>query len=186
VSAGYRKRLTAGPAVATRPKPALAASRDWRRVGTGSPIRFRGRVRRKAFCPFRPPGAKRQKRLLFGPRSQKGPVDCVHQCRRLLLSSQERPSLQAPLRRHHLTLRHRRLTRSRRDRSRYPGEMSRWSATRPQPQGVGIHVRRSVPLTTAARSIAATVPRAGVWTLAGWGTDNVDQSCCRAGRKRQY
>jgi hypothetical protein len=41
-------------------------------------------------------------------------------------------------------------------------------------------------LTTAARSIAATVPRAGVWTLAGWGTDNVDQSCCRASRKRQH
>jgi hypothetical protein len=52
VSAGYQKRLTAGPAVATRPKPALAASRDWRRVGAGAPIRFRRRVGREAFCPF--------------------------------------------------------------------------------------------------------------------------------------
>src|SRR5690349_12448645 len=52
VSAGYRKRLTTGTAVATRPKPALAASRDWRRVGTGAPIRFRRRVGREAFCPF--------------------------------------------------------------------------------------------------------------------------------------
>jgi hypothetical protein len=76
-------------------------------------------------------GAKRRKRLLFSPRSQNGPVDCVHQVRRPLLSSRERPSLQAPLRRHHLTLRHRRLTRSRRDRSRYRGQRSRqWSTTR--------------------------------------------------------
>jgi hypothetical protein len=55
----------------------------------------------------------------------KGPVDCVHQFRRPLLSSQEHPSLQAPLRSRHPTLRHRRLTRTRRDQSRYPGQMSR-------------------------------------------------------------
>jgi len=60
-----------------------------------------------------------------------GSVDCVHQFRRPLLSSQERPSLQAPLRSRHPTLRHRRLTRTRRDRSRYPGQMShRWLTTR--------------------------------------------------------
>jgi hypothetical protein len=44
VSAGYRKRLTAGPAVAPCPKPALAAVRGWRSVGTGPPIRFRPRL----------------------------------------------------------------------------------------------------------------------------------------------
>jgi hypothetical protein len=53
---------------------------------------------------------------------------------------------------------------------------------RPMParrgQGVGIHGRRSVPLTTAARSITPAMARAGVWTLAGWGTDNVDHSRC--------
>jgi hypothetical protein len=60
-----------------------------------------------------------------------GSIDCVHQFRRPLLSSQERPSLQAPLRSRHPTLRHRRLTRTRRDRSRYPGQMShRWLTTR--------------------------------------------------------
>ena len=60
-----------------------------------------------------------------------GSVDCVHQFRRPLLSSQERPSLQAPLRSRHPTLRHRRLMRTRRDRSRYPGQMSRrWLTTR--------------------------------------------------------
>ena len=61
----------------------------------------------------------------------KGSVDCVHQFRRPLLSSQERPSLQAPLRSRHPTLRHRRLTRTRRARSRYHGQRSRqWSTTR--------------------------------------------------------
>ena len=55
----------------------------------------------------------------------KGSVNCVHQFRRPLLSSQERPSLQAPLRSRRPILRHRRPTRSRRDRSRYPGQMSR-------------------------------------------------------------
>jgi hypothetical protein len=60
-----------------------------------------------------------------------GSVDCVHQFRRPLLSSLERPSLQAPLRSRHPTLRHRRLTRTRRDRSRYPDQMShRWLTTR--------------------------------------------------------
>jgi hypothetical protein len=98
-------------------------------VGSANPVQAAGRS--GGVLHFRPPGAKRRKRLLFGPRSQKGPVDCVHQCRCLLLSSQERPSLQAPLRRCHLTLRHRRLTRSRRDRSRYPGQRNRqWSTTR--------------------------------------------------------
>ena len=53
-----------------------------------------------------------------------GSVDCVHQFRRPLLSSQERPSLQAPLRSRHPTQRYRRLTRTHRDRSRYPGPMS--------------------------------------------------------------
>jgi hypothetical protein len=106
-------------------RPGLTQRRD----GSDSPVQAAGRS--GGVLPFRPPGAKRRKRLLFGPRSQKGPVDCVHQCRRLLLSSQERPSLQAPLRRHHLTLRRRRLTRSRRNRSRYPGQRSRqWSTTR--------------------------------------------------------
>jgi hypothetical protein len=48
-----------------------------------------------------------------------------------LLSSQERPSLQALLRSRHPTLRHRRLSRTRHARSRYPGQMShRWSTTR--------------------------------------------------------
>jgi len=60
-----------------------------------------------------------------------GSVDWVHVFRRPLLSSRERPSLQAPLRSRHPTLRHRRLTRTRRDRSRYPGQMShRWLTTR--------------------------------------------------------
>src|SRR4051794_28743537 len=77
VSAGYRKRLTAGPAVATRPKPALAASRERRRVGTGSPIRFRRRVGREAFCPF----DRRERNEGSGCYSvleaAKGSVDCV-------------------------------------------------------------------------------------------------------------
>jgi hypothetical protein len=52
VSAGYRKRLTAGPAVAPCPKPALAPSRNWRRVGSGPTIRFRRRVGWETFCSF--------------------------------------------------------------------------------------------------------------------------------------
>ena len=61
----------------------------------------------------------------------KGSVDCVHQFRRPLLSSLERLSLQAPLHSRHPTLRHRGLTRTLRDRSRYPGQRSRqWSTTR--------------------------------------------------------
>jgi len=55
----------------------------------------------------------------------KGSVDCAHQSRRPLLSSQAHLSLQAPLRSRHATLRHHRLTRTRRDRSRYPGQISR-------------------------------------------------------------
>jgi hypothetical protein len=55
----------------------------------------------------------------------KGSVDCVHQFRRPLLSRQGRPSLQAPLRSRHPTLPRRRLTRTRRDRSRYPDRISR-------------------------------------------------------------
>jgi len=49
-----------------------------------------------------------------------------------LLSSQAHLSLQAPLRSRRPTLRRRRLTRTRRDRSRYPGRISRpmWSTTR--------------------------------------------------------
>jgi len=48
-----------------------------------------------------------------------------------LLSSQEPQSLQAPLRSRRPTLRRRRLTRTRPDRSRYPGQMSRrWLTTR--------------------------------------------------------
>jgi len=49
-----------------------------------------------------------------------------------LLSNRARLSLQAPLRGLHPTLRHRRLTRTRRVRSRYPGQISRpmWSTTR--------------------------------------------------------
>jgi hypothetical protein len=60
-----------------------------------------------------------------------GSVDCVHQFRRPLLSSQERPSLQVSLRSRHPTRRRRGLTRTRLDRSRYPGQMSRrWLTTR--------------------------------------------------------
>lgn len=44
----------------------------------------------------------------------KGSVDCVYQSWRALLSGQERPSLQVFLRSLHLTLQHRRLTKSRR------------------------------------------------------------------------
>jgi hypothetical protein len=98
--------------------------------GFANPVQAAGRS--GGVLPFRPPGAKRRKRLLLGPRSQKGPVDCVHQVRRPLLSSRERPSLQAPLRRHHLSLRHRGLTRSRRGRSRYPGQSSRQWSTPPR------------------------------------------------------
>ena len=78
-----------------------------------------------------------------------GSVDCVHQFRRPLLSSQERPSLQAPLRSRHPTLRHRRLTRTRRDRSRYPGQMSRrWLTTRRRAATPRNLRGRLVPLTT--------------------------------------
>jgi hypothetical protein len=78
-----------------------------------------------------------------------GSADCVHQFRRPLLSSQERPSLQAPLRSRHPTLRHRRLTRTRRDRSRYPGQMSRrWLTTRRRAATPRNLRGRLVPLTT--------------------------------------
>ena len=70
-------------------------------------------------------GAKRRARCYSVLEVQKGSVDCVHQFRRPLLSSQERPSLQAPLRSRHPTLSHRRLTRTRRGQSRSPGQMSR-------------------------------------------------------------
>jgi hypothetical protein len=80
-----------------------------------------------------------------------GSVDCVHQFRRPLLSSQERPSLQAPLRSRHPTLRHRRLTRTRRDRSRYPGQMShRWLTTRRRAATPRNLRGRLVPLTTTS------------------------------------
>jgi len=49
----------------------------------------------------------------------------VHRSRHRSLSSQERLSLLVPLRSLCPTLRHRRLTRTRRDRSRYPGQISR-------------------------------------------------------------
>jgi hypothetical protein len=55
----------------------------------------------------------------------KGLVDCEHQQNRPSLSNRARLSLQAPLRSRHPTRRHRRLTRTRRDRSRYPGQISR-------------------------------------------------------------
>jgi hypothetical protein len=45
--------------------------------GFANPVQATGRS--GGVLPFRPPGAKRRKRLLFGPRNQKGPVDCVHQ-----------------------------------------------------------------------------------------------------------
>jgi hypothetical protein len=68
----------------------------------------------------------------------KGSLYCAHQSQRPLLSSQERPSLQAPLRSRHPTRRHRRLTRIRRDRSRYPARSAagdRRSAAAPQRLG---------------------------------------------------
>jgi hypothetical protein len=37
-------------AVAQCPKPALAASRAWRRVGTGTPIRFKRQLGREGVC----------------------------------------------------------------------------------------------------------------------------------------
>ena len=78
----------------------------------------------------------------------KGAVDCLDQFRCALLSSQERPSLQAPLRSHHSTLRHRRLTRTRRDRSRYPGPMAAGSTTRRLRRNAWEFAGRLVPLTT--------------------------------------
>ena len=95
------------------------------------------------------PGAKRRKQALSILEPPEGSVDCVHQFRRPLLSSQERPSLQAPLRSRHPTLRHRRLTRTRRDRSRYPGQMSRrWLTTRRRAATPRNLRGRLVPLTT--------------------------------------
>ena len=94
-------------------------------------------------------GAERPKRVLVGPRTPKGPVDCLHQFRCRLLSSQERLSLQAPLRGRHRTRRHRGPTRSRRDRSRYLGRMSRrWLTTRRRAATPRNLRGRLVPLTT--------------------------------------
>ena len=95
------------------------------------------------------PGAKRRKQCYPILEAPEGSVDCVHQFRRPLLSSQEHPSLQAPLRSRHPTLRHRRLTRTRLDRSRYPGQMSRrWLTTRRRAATPRNLRGRSVPLTT--------------------------------------
>jgi hypothetical protein len=59
----------------------------------------------------------------------RGSVDCVHQFQHPLRSSRGRPSLPALLRSRHRTLRHHRPTRTRRNRSRYPGQMSRRRST---------------------------------------------------------
>jgi hypothetical protein len=124
---GGRKGFAPRPTDAPRPKPgALAVGRDWRSAaGTGPTTRFRRRVGREGFCTFDSQEQSDGSGCYPALKATKGSVDCVHQFRRPLLSSPERPSLQAPLRSRHLTLRHRRLSRSRRDRSRYPGQMSR-------------------------------------------------------------
>jgi hypothetical protein len=97
--------------------------------GDANPVQAAGRS--GGVLQFRPPGAKDGSGCYSVLEARKDPVDCVHQCWHPSLSNQERPSLQAPLRRHHLTLWHRRLTRSHRDRSRYRGRRSRrWSTTR--------------------------------------------------------
>jgi hypothetical protein len=95
------------------------------------------------------PGAKRRKQALSILEPPEGSVDCVHQFRRPLLRSQERLSLQAPCRSRHPTLWHCRLTRTRRDRSRYPGQMSRrWLTTRRRAATPRNLRGRLVPLTT--------------------------------------
>jgi hypothetical protein len=79
----------------------------------------------------------------------KGSVECVHQFRRPLLSSREHPSLPALLRSRHPTQRHRRLTRTHRGRSQYPGQMSRrWSTTRRRAATPRNLRGRLVPFTT--------------------------------------
>ena len=88
-----------------------------------------------------------------------GSVDCVHQFRRPWLSNRVRPSLPAPLRSRHPTQRHRPLTRTRRDRSRYRGQMSHRRLTTLRRAATPRNLRdRLVPLTTIS---ACRLPQRG-------------------------
>ena len=144
------KSLRCQVSFARTPGSSPAASRA--RLAKSTPFR-RSASRSHPDCRWPHPDcraiAERPKRVLRGPRTPKGPVDCLHQFRCPLLSSQERLSLQAPLRGRHRTRRHRGPTRSRRDRSRYPGQMSRrWLTTRRRAATPRNLRGRLVPLTT--------------------------------------